>query len=47
MKRFSPAIVRVAMPHVIFGPLVGVRKFEALNGFGDIGASAFVEAEDS
>ena len=47
MRRFSPTIARVAMPHVIFGPLVGVQKFEALTGFGDIGASAFVEAEDS
>ena len=47
MRRFSPAIARVAMPHVIFGQLVGVQKFEALTGFADIGAPAFVEAEDS
>ena len=35
------------MPHVIFGQLVGVQKFEALTSFGDIGAPAFVEAKDS
>lgn len=34
-------------PHVIFGQLVGLQKFEALTGFADIGAPAFVEAEGS